>query len=307
MAQLLALGFIGTGNMGSPIAANLLKAGYSLTVYDARRQAAEPLLDAGAKWGGSIAETAKASEVVLACMPRPSDAEAVALGEDGALAHMRTGSTFVDLTTNSPTVTRRIFGVGREIGVDVLDAAMSGGVHGAASRRMTLMVGGEEAVLARRRPILEAISDNVVHCGGIGTGTTTKVVNNMIALAVSSLVGEALILGVKAGVDLKTLTDTISNSTGQTWRMQHSFTKFLLKGNFAPGFALDLAVKDLMLGQGLAKEYGLDLDFLNLAVEKYLEAQGRGWGNLHSEAVVRLDEEKAGVELRIPESQHQGN
>lgn len=299
MANLPRIGFIGTGNMGRPIASNILAAGFPLTVFDLRREAAEPLLRAGAAWGGSVVGTAAASDMVLACMAQPADAEAVALGPEGALAHMRPGSTFVDLTTNSPVVTRRIHAEGQRLGVDVIDAALSGGVLGAASRRLTIMVGGDPAVLERCRPVLEAASDNVVHCGDIGAGTTTKLVNNMISLAVSSLIGEALILGVKAGVDLEVLVDVISKSSGQTWRLESSFTQFLLKGKLEPGFALDLATKDVTLAQALAREYGLELDFLNLAVAKYREAQRRGWGDLHSEAVVKLDEEKAGIELRF--------
>jgi len=162
------------------------------------------------------------------------------------------------------------------------------------------MVGGEPAVLERCRSVLEAISDNVVYCGASGAGAVTKIVNNVISLGVTGLVGEALMLGVKAGVDLKGLTDIIKKSSGGTWRMEHSFPKFLLKGNFAPGFAIDLALKDLQLGSELARECGLSLDYLPLSEQKYVEAQKRGWGQLHSEAIVKLLEEQAGVELRIP-------
>lgn len=301
-AQPIPLGFIGTGNMGNHMAANLLKAGYPVTVYDKRREAAENLLRAGASWGDGTAGVARASQVVLASLPRPSDVEAVALGERGVLANLRRGGTFVDLTTNSPTTVRKIVARGRELGVDVLDSPVSGGVHGAKSRRLTLMVGGDLAVLERCRPILEAISDNVVYCGASGAGAATKIVNNMISLGVSGLVGEALMLGVRAGVDLKTLTQIIAKSSGGTWRMEHSFPKFLLRGNFTPGFPIDLALKDLQLAVEMAKEFGLNLDYLNLSERQYLEARARGWGNLHSEAVVKLLEEKAGIELRIPDA-----
>lgn len=301
-AQLIPLGFIGTGNMGIHMAANLLKAGYPVTVYDKRREAAESLVRAGASWGAGAAEVARASQVVLASLPRPSDVEAVALGERGVLAHLRRGGTFVDLTTNSPTTVRKIVARSREFGVDVLDSPVSGGVHGAKSRRLTLMVGGDPVVLERCRPILEAISDTVVYCGASGAGAATKIVNNMISLGVSGLVGEALMLGVRAGVDLKTLTGIIVKSSGGTWRMEHSFPKFLLRGNFTPGFTIDLALKDLQLAVEMAKECGLNLDYLNLSERQYVEAQAHGWGNLHSEAVVKLLEEKAGIELRIPDA-----
>ncbi|OFW54237.1 MAG: hypothetical protein A2146_05000 [Actinobacteria bacterium RBG_16_67_10] len=300
MPDQTSLGFIGTGNMGYHMAANLLKAGYPLTVYDLRREAAESLLRAGAKWADGVDAVARASAIVLASLPRPASVEAVALGPRGVLANLRRGGVFVDLTTNAPATARKVAAEGRKVGVDVLDSPVSGGVYGAQSRRLTLMVGGEPAVLERCRPVLEVISDNVVYCGPSGAGAVTKIVNNVISLGVTGLVGEALMLGVKAGVDLKGLTDIIKKSSGGTWRMEHSFPKFLLKGNFAPGFAIDLALKDLQLGSELARECGLSLDYLPLSEQKYVEAQKRGWGQLHSEAIVKLLEEQAGVELRIP-------
>lgn len=300
MPESLRLGFIGTGNMGYHMAANLLKAGFALTVFDLRREATEGLLRAGATWADGSDAVARASDIVLASLPRPSNVEAVALGPRGILATLRKGGIFVDLTTNAPATVRKIMAAGRGFGVDVLDSPVSGGVHGAQSRRLTLMVGGDPAVLQRCRPVLEAISDNVVYCGASGAGAVTKIVNNVISLGVSGLVGEALMLGVKAGVDLKNLTDIIAKSSGGTWRMEHSFPKFLLKGNFTPGFAIDLALKDLQLGTELARECGLTLDYLALSERQYMEAQARGWGQLHSEAVVKLLEEQAGVELRIP-------
>lgn len=301
MAKAIPVGFIGTGNMGYPMATNLLKAGYSLTVHDLRKESAEGLVAAGARWAGGPDEVARASEVVLASLPRPESVEEVALGEHGVLANLSKGGTFIDLTTNRPSTIRRIHARGRELGVNVLDSPVSGGVHGAESRRLTLMVGGDPAVLARYRPVLEAISDNVVHCGASGAGAATKIVNNMIGLSASVLVGEALITGVKAGLDLKTLVDIVNTSSGGTWRMANSFPKFLFKGKFTEGFAIDLALKDLRLGLELARDAGLDLDMVGLAEKKYASAQEHGWGGLTSDAVVRLLEEESGIELRIPE------
>ena len=301
MAQLPRLGFVGVGNMGRHMAANLMKAGYPLTVHDVRQAAAEGLLAAGARWAGSAAAVAQASEMVLTSLPGPPEVEAVALGDDGVLANLRRGGTFVDLSTNSPTTMRKIAAAGRERGVDVLDAPVSGGVFGAESRRLAVMVGGEPAVFERCRPVLEAIGDNVVYCGASGAGAVTKLTNNMISLGLNMVLGEALTLGVKGGVDLETLARVIQSSSGATWKLGHNYPKFLFRGNFEPGFALDLAAKDLRLGTALAKELGLPLDFANLAEQRYIEAQGRGWGKLHSDAVMRLFEEKASVELRLPD------
>lgn len=301
MAPLPALGFIGTGNMGSRMAANLLKAGYLLTVYDLRRTSAEGLLSAGARWAESPAAVAKASEVVLVSLPGPAEVDAVALGAQGVLANMARGSTFIDLSTNYPANVRNLCAEGQRLGVDVLDAPVSGGVHGAATRRLAVMVGGDRAAFERCRPILEAIGDSVFYCGASGAGSITKLVNNMISLSLTHLLGEALTLGVKAGVDLAVLTSVISKSSGQTRKMEDTFAKYLFKGNFQPGFAIDLAVKDLRLGTLLGRELKLPLDIANLVEQRYIEAQHRGWGQLTADAVVRLQEEKAGVELRLPE------
>lgn len=300
MAQLPALGFIGTGNMGSRMAANLLRAGYALTIFDARQAAAEGLLRNGARWADGPAAVAQASEIVLASLPGPAEVEAVALGDRGVLANLKRGGAFIDLSTNSPTTMRRIHAQGRERGVDVLDAPVSGGVFGAETRRLAIMVGGDRAAFERCLPIFQALGDAITYCGASGAGAVTKLVNNMISLALNTILGEALTLGVKAGVDLKTLTEVISKSGGATWKMDHVYPKFLFKGDFQPGFAVDLAAKDLRLGTALAKELGLPLDFANLAEQRYIEAQRRGWGGLTSDAVVRLFEEKAGVELRLP-------
>lgn len=294
------LGFIGTGNMGRHMARHLLDTGYALTVHDARRAAAEPLEASGAGWADSPAELAEASDVVFTSLPGPPEVEAVTLGEDGVLAHLPTSGILVDLSTNSPTVIRRIGAAAAARGLQVLDAPVSGGVFGAETRRLAVMVGGDRAAFERCRPLFEAIGDHVVYCGGLGTGAATKLVNNMISLSLNILLGEALALGVKAGVDLATLTDVIQNSSGATWKLGNNYPKFLFRGNFEPGFALDLAAKDLRLGTSLAKELGMPLDLANLAEQRFIEAQSRGWGGLHADVVVRLIEERTGVELRLP-------
>lgn len=301
MADLPAIGFIGTGNMGRHMASHLIKAGYSLSVNDARKASAQPLLEAGAHWAASAVDVARASDVVLTSLPGPPEVEAVALADQGVIANLRSGGTYVDLSTNSPTTMRKIFAAGQERGVDVLDAPVSGGVFGAESGRLAVMVGGDPTVFDRCRPILEAIGDNVVYCGPSGAGAVTKLANNMISLGLNMILGEALSLGVKGGVDLETLARVIQSGSGATWKLEHNYPKFLFQRNFEPGFALDLAAKDLRLGTALARELGLPLDFANLAEQRYIEAQRRGWGKLHSDAVMQLFEEKADIELRLPD------
>ncbi len=298
MSETRKMGFIGLGNMGRHMAGHLLEGGYDLTVFDLDPAAIAALVEKGAKESGSVAELAGAVDILFSALPGPPQVRAVALGDDGIVANARPGTVYVDLTTNNPEVTREVYAAGKERGVDVVDAAMSGGMHGAESRRLSLMVGGDEAVAEGLRSVLETMSDNVVYCGESGAGTVTKVVNNFVSLTESALLGEALAMGVKWGVKLDTLADVISKSSGSSWRLTESFPRYILAGNFKPGFFLDLAVKDLELANSLAEEAGSKADFLDLSLEKYHEAQNRGWGSEHSEAVAKLTEEDWGVELR---------
>lgn len=300
MARNEKVGFIGVGNMGAALCGHLLDAGYDVTVFDLSQEHVDAMVAKGATQSPSIAELSQACDVIFTALPGPPQVREVALAEDGIIAHAKSGATYVDLTTNSPEVTREVYDAGKPRGVAVVDAAMSGGHHGAKSKRMSLMVGGDEDVVERIRPILETVSDNVVHCGDSGAGTVTKVVNNLASLSESNLVGEALALGVKWGVKLDTLSKVMSESTSASWRLNESFPRYVLAGNFKPGFALDLAVKDLELAKSLTG--GITADFLELSLSKFKEAQARGWGDQHSEAVVKLLEERFDVRLRYEDA-----
>lgn len=299
MAEGPRLGFIGTGNMGRHMARHLLEAGHQLTVHDARRAAAEGLESAGAGWAESPAELAEASDVVFTSLPGPPQVDEVALGEAGVLANLPDGGILVDLSTNSPTAIRKLAEAGAQRGIAVLDAPVSGGVFGAETGRLAVMVGGDQAAYDLCKPLFDAIGDHVVYCGASGAGSATKLVNNMISLSLNILLGEALALGVKAGVELSTLVDVVQSSSGATWKLGNNYPKFLFKGNFEPGFALDLGAKDLRLGTSLAKELGMPLDLANLVEQRFIEAQSRGWGSQHADVVVKLIEERVGVQLRL--------
>ena len=298
----MKIGFIGTGNMGNPMAVNLVKAGHQLTVHDLRREAATNLLEMGAQWVDSPKEAVPGNEVVFTSLPAPRDVEAVVLGESGILEGAADGSIYVDLSTNSPTVIRRLHEIGASQGVTVMDAPVSGGVYGAAAATLAVMVGGDEAVFDRIKPALDAIGSHVVYCGPIGSGAICKICNNLLSMGTGVLLSEALTLGVKAGVDLAVLADVIANSSGSCRRLTEKFPRFLFKGNFEPGFATALAAKDVRLATDLGREYGIPMDLSNLIDQRHVEAMHRGWGPEDSDAVARLQEEKAGVQLRLPEA-----
>ncbi len=294
------IGFIGTGNMGNPMARNLVKVGHQLTVHDLKREAAVNLLEMGATWVDTPREAVPGNEVVFTSLPTSSDVEAVVLGKNGILKGATPGSLYVDLSTNSPPVIRRIHQVCQEKGVIVMDAPVSGGVYGAAAGTLAVMVGGDEAIFNRIKPVLDAIGSHVVYCGLIGSGMVCKICNNIISMGAGVLLAEALTLGVKAGVDLATLADVIANSSGSCRRLTDRFPRFLFKGNFEPGFAANLAAKDVRLATDLGRELGVPMEVSNIIDQWHVEALSRGWGLQDSDAVAKIQEEKAGVQLRIP-------
>jgi 3-hydroxyisobutyrate dehydrogenase len=296
----MKVGFIGTGNMGNPMAGNLVKAGHQVTVHDLRREAATNLLEMGAQWADSPREAVPGNEVVFTSLPVPRDVEAVVLGEDGILEGAAEGSIYVDLSTNSPTVVRRLHQVCAARGVTMLDAPVSGGVYGAAAGTLAVMVGGDEGTFNRLKPTLDAIGSHVVFCGPVGNGSVCKICNNLLSMGIGVLLAESLTLGVKAGVDLEVLADVIANSSGSSRRLTEKLPRFLFKGNFEPGFATALAAKDVRLATDLGREYGIPMELSNLVDQRHVEAMFRGWGPEDSDAVCRIQEEKAGVQLRFP-------
>ena len=295
----MKVGFIGVGNMGNPMATNLVRAGHELTVHDLRREAATNLLEMGAQWADSPAEAAQGNELVLTSLPAPRDVEAVALGEMGVLEGASSETISADLSTNSPTMIRHIHNVCAQRGVTVMDAPVSGGTYGASAGTLAVMVGGDEAVYNRIKPTLDAIGTNVVYCGSIGNGMVCKICNNLMSMGIGVLLTEALTLGVKAGVDLEVLADVINKSSGGSTRLREKFSRFLFQGNFEPGFAAALAAKDVRLATDMGREFAVPMELSNLVDQRYVEALGRGWGPRDSDIVSVIQEEKAGVELRV--------
>jgi 3-hydroxyisobutyrate dehydrogenase len=296
---MMKVGFIGLGNMGNPMATNLVNAGHELVVHDLRREAATNLLEMGATWADTPKEAVPGRDVVFTSLPVPRDVEAVVLGENGILEGASSETVYMDLSTNSPTAIRRIHDMCAEKGVTVLDAPVSGGTYGAAAATLAVMVGGDKSVYDRMKPTLDAIGSHVVYCGPIGNGMVCKICNNLLSMGIGVLMTEALTMGVKAGVDLATLADVIANSTGGNKRLTDKFPRFLFKGNFEPGFATALAAKDVRLATDLGREYGIPMELSNLVDQRHVEAMFRGWGPEDSDAVSKIQEEKSGVQLRL--------
>jgi 3-hydroxyisobutyrate dehydrogenase len=293
----MKVGFIGTGNMGNPMASNVLKAGHELVVHDLRREATINLLEAGAVWADSPQAVAEQSEVVLGSLPNPSDVEQVFLGERGILAGMRSGQAYFDLTTSDPLVSRRLAGIATERGVHFLDSPVSGGVQGARAGTLAVMVGGDQAVFEQYKPVLSAIGKNVFYLGGVGNGNVAKLVNNMLAFVNRAAASEGLILGVKAGVDPQLLLDCIKASSGNSFSIGNMDTT-VFKGDFSPTFTLDLATKDINLALQMAKDMKVPMRVAPNVQQLMIEGQAQGLGQLASAVVITLLEKAAGVEVR---------
>ena len=193
------IGMIGVGNMGFGMANNMIKGGHQLVINDMRRDAAAPLLEDGALWADTAQEVAARTEITFTSLPGPPDVEKVVMGENGVLAGLEPGKVYVDLSSNAPSLVRKLHAILKEKGIDMLDAPVSGGVHGARSGLLAIMVGGEEAVFQRVKPVFDSFGDNVVYCGDIGAGSVCKLVHNTISAITSQAIGELFTLGAKAG------------------------------------------------------------------------------------------------------------
>jgi len=296
----MRIGFIGLGNMGGPMALNVLKRGHSMVVTDIRHELAKPHLAQGARWADTPRAVAQASEVVFTSLPGPREVELVVLGANGILEGAARGTLYVDLSTNSATLIRKIHGICAERGVEVLDAPVSGGVPGARSGKLAVLVGGDEALYKRVKPVLDAIGDKVTWVGGIGCGTVAKLVHNMVSACSRMAIAEGMTLGVKAGVAPEVLLDALSKSSfGQGRVLKDMIPNTVFPGAFDDvNFALRLLRKDVGLATELGREYHVPMMIAALAEQQLEEALGRGWGDKDSMTFFKLQEERAGVELR---------
>jgi 3-hydroxyisobutyrate dehydrogenase len=298
----MKIGFIGVGNIGLPIAGQLLAAGHALVVYDLRREAAYALLAAGAAWSESPAILGAQCEVVATCLPGPREMEEVCLGPGALVAHMQPGALYIDHTTNSPALVRRIHGLLAGKDVAMLDAPVSGGVEGARKRDLLVMVGGEPAAFERARPLLGAIAKRVIYTGGIGTGSIAKIMHNSASFTLDLVMVECWTAAVKAGIDAATIIEVFKEAAlGQMMSLKVRLPATYLRGNFAPRFSLALAHKDLRLAQELARATGSPMRLGALCEAEIAEAIARGWANRDASIFLTLQEERAEVQVRLPE------
>jgi len=293
------VGYIGTGNMGKPMAMNLLKAGHKLTVYDKRKEAMEELVKQGAILADTPKAVAEVSKITLSSLPGTQQVEEVALGENGVLQGAARGHHYIDMSTSSPSLIRKIASIGADKGVEVLDAPVSGGVRKATDGTLTIMVGGSRSAFEFCEPILRIMGENVTLVGDVGSGSVVKLVNNMIAITNILTAMEGLVMGTKAGMNLKTLFEVVGASSGGSFVLKSNFPNRVFAGKFdPPSFALSLALKDIRLGVEYADELGVPLKVTKLVCELLTQAMRGGLGDKDIGAYITLLEKATGVEVR---------
>jgi 3-hydroxyisobutyrate dehydrogenase len=298
------VGFIGLGTMGGGMALNIRKAGYDMVVHDLNRDAAKRHIDAGCVWADSPKAVGAASDVVFTSLPGPPEVEAVAMGPNGLIEGMRPGSAWFDMSTNSPTVMRRLNAEFAAKGIDVMDSPVSGGPAGANSGKLAIWVGGNRETFDSHKEVLDAMGDAAAYIGAIGAGSIAKLVHNCAGYAIQTALAEVFTMGVKAGLEPVPLWEAIRQGAGGRRRTFDGLAGTFMTGEFEPpSFQLKLAHKDVKLATELGREMSVPMRLANLALEELTEAMNRGWGTRDSRVAMVLQQERAGVQLKVPQAE----
>jgi 2-hydroxy-3-oxopropionate reductase len=296
MEQNERIGFIGLGIMGRPMARNLLRAGYTLTVWNRSRPGIEALATDGAAEAASPKEVAERSDIVITIVGDAPDVEQVALGDDGIIAGAHDGLAHIDMTTQSPSVTRSIAERYADAGVELVDAPVSGGEQGAIDGTLSIMAGGKREVFERCRPVFEALAKTIVYCGPSGSGQTVKLCNQVIVGLNNLAMGEALVLAAKAGVPPGTMLEAVSAGAAGSWALSNLGPR-ILKGDFAPGFKIEHQQKDLRLALELAEQEHTPLPGTALVHQLFAALEADGMGQEGTQALVKALEKLSGASV----------
>jgi len=291
------VGFVGTGNMGRPMAANILKSGHQLTVWDLRREATRELEDLGATRAGDLPALAAAVRVTLLSLPNDAIVEKVVFGDGGSglMAGARAGDVIFDLSTVSPASTRRLSERTAARGVRLIDAPVSGSVSGAKAGTLAVMIGAAKDVVAPFEPVLRAIGTSLFCLGEVGRGNVLKLLNNLVALTNQAALCEAMALADRLGVPRETVGEVVGKSSGASFILERKLPS-LVKHDYRAGFFVDLARKDLGLALELAESVGARTALVREAWKLYGEASAAGFGTLDSSGLLSLLEPTTGKE-----------
>ena len=295
----MRIGFIGVGAMGGPMSRNIIgKTNHEVTVFDLNPVAMDACIKAGAKRGASVANVAASSEVVMMSLPTPKHVEAVIAGPDGVAENAKPGTVVIDLSTNSPAFIKRLGDLLSTKSISLVEAPVTGGVIKATDGTLTIIVGGDEQVIEKQRPLLSSIGALVVHTGPLGSASVAKLVNNMLGLCNAAVAAEGMMLATMAGVDLNKVVEVISNGSGNSNAFRNMQNRSL-RGQFEPSFALDLAYKDLGLAVDLAAEHGVPGMVAPQVLYLMRMARGMGLGQGDSTSVIKVYESVLGKQARL--------
>ena len=297
MSNKPVLAFIGVGNMGNPMALNLIKAGYGVTVFDLDQSKTLNLQAAGAQVADSLQSAVQHAEVVMVSLPGPPQVAQVMLGDDGVLAHLKPGTTVIDTTTSSVELIKQLVDVSSQKQIDYLEAPVTNAVDFAALGKLSIFVGGSLTAFEKHKPIFEVIGEKIFHVGEAGNGTTVKLLTNLLWFVSAATIGEALMLGAKADIPLNTVWEAIKSSAGNSWVAEHDVPS-IFAGHYDPSFSLALCCKDLGLINDIAHSQGYSLPMGAHALalfEKAKSVYGADAAELH---VVKLLEDQVGHYLR---------
>jgi 3-hydroxyisobutyrate dehydrogenase-like beta-hydroxyacid dehydrogenase len=301
VARTERVGFVGLGVMGLPMARHLRSAGFRVAGWARGPETAARAAAEGIEMRDSVSGLAQGSDVVITMVTTSADVEGLCLGPGGLLESAPDGSAVIDMSTIAPATSRRLAKAAAQSGVGFLDAPVSGGSFGAEQGSLTIMVGGDADLLERCRPLFEAMGDpeRIFHTGPVGSGEVVKLVNNMLVASISAATLEALLVGVRAGVPLRTLVDVVGVSSGGSAQLTGQLAKRALAGELDPGFSTDLLVKDLDLAADLAREGGQPTPLTDLARELFKSSQAAGHGAQdYSALAVELSKDLS-QELRL--------
>lgn len=290
----ISVGFIGLGNMGNPMALNVLKKGYALTVFDMNPNAIKNVVAAGAKGASSAADVLANADVVFTSLPGSPEVEPFYLAAGGAIEKAKAGAVLIDLSSVLPSTPRKIEAAAKARGLKFLEAPVSGGVTGARAATLAVMTGGDAAVLEQVRPLLDAIGRNIYHVGPAGAANTIKAINNMMSTVNACAMMEGFAVGLKAGLDLKTMADIVKASSGNSNALAR-VDRALIPRDFEPGFKVALMNKDLETFHAIAKEVHVPVSFSNMAQHYQQSALAAGLGEKDTSVIFTLIEQRAAL------------
>jgi len=287
------VGFIGLGIMGGPMAANLVKAGFEVVGYNRSPEPVQRLVEQGGRGAGSLAEAVRDADVVVTMVPDSPDVEAVALGEDGIYAQARPGTLHLDMSSIRPDVAKKVGEAGRERGLRVLDAPVSGGEQGAIDATLSIMVGGDPQDFADARPVLEAVGKTIVHVGPVGSGQTVKAANQLIVAGTIELVAEAIVFLEAYGVDTEAAVKVLAGGLAGNAILDRK-APAMLRRDFTPGFRIELHHKDMGIVTSAAREAGVVIPLGAVVAQLVASLKAQGDGGLDHSALLKLVEQLSG-------------